>query len=105
MIVRKHFVGRRASGGFSMIELLTVVTIIIAMTAIALPQLISARRLMRSAGMSREILTQLRYARQEAMSQRQAMTFQYDDSTKQIKIIDHQSSDKTAILTDTNYPN
>jgi len=39
------------------------------------------------------------------MSQRQAMTFQYDDSTKQIKIIDHQSSDKTAILTDTNYPN
>lgn len=113
MRVRKHFDGRQPDGGFSMVELLTVVTIILAMAAIALPQLISARRLVRSAGMSREILTQLRVARQEAMSQMRAMTFQYDDSTKQIKIIEHAapaagtalSTYRTTILSDASYPN
>lgn len=87
-----------------MIEMLTVVAIVLVVSAIGIPQLVTSRRLIRAAGLSREMMTQLRFARQEAMSQRQAVTFSYDNSTKQIKIIDHQTSDK-AILSDAAYPN
>lgn len=84
--------------------MLFVVAIATIVGAVAIPQLVASRRMIRAAGLSREIASQLRVARQEAMSQRQAMTFQYDDSTKQINIIDHQTASKT-ILTDVNYPN
>lgn len=115
--VRK--VGRRSNRsirGVSLIELLVVAAITVIISAIALPQLISQRRLTRSVAVTREILTQLRYARQAAMSQkgatggptdplrRVAYTFQYDDSTKQIKIIGPIPSG-TPGLTDGAYPN
>jgi prepilin-type N-terminal cleavage/methylation domain-containing protein len=103
MRVRKSFSGRRSEGGFSLIELLCVVAVILVVSAIGIPQLVSSRRLIRAAGVSREIMTQLRFARQEAMSQRQAVTLSYNDSTKQISIIDHQTSSKT-LLTDAAYP-
>jgi Tfp pilus assembly protein PilE len=79
----------RSQAGRSIIETLIVAAIIALLTAAALPQVISARRLMRSAALPREVATQLRYARQQAMSQRQAVTFQYDNSTKTVKIFDH----------------
>lgn len=72
-----------------MIEALIVVAIIALLTAIAVPQMISARRLMRSASLPREVAAQLRYTRQQAMSQAQAFTFQYDNSNKTVKIFDH----------------
>ena len=75
--------------GRSILETLIVVTIAAILTSVALPQMMSARRLMRSATLPREVATQLRFTRQQAMSQRQAFTFQYDDSTKQITIFDH----------------
>lgn len=75
--------------GRSMIEVLIVVAIIALLTSIAVPQMISARRLTRSASLPREVATQLRYARQQAMSQAQAFTFQYDNSNKTVKIFDH----------------
>ena len=97
--------------GVSLVEILIVVAIAGILTAIAVPQMISQRRLMRSSGITREIMTQLRYARQAAMSQRQAVTFQYDDATKAIKIIDHNNVDTTTnpnsgldVLTLTGYP-
>ncbi len=49
-------------------------------------------------------MTQLRYARQQAMSQRQSFTFQYDNTAKQITIIDNNASGAT-VLNDSNYPN
>src|SRR6185436_1073657 len=70
--------------GHSLVELLMVVALIGVVTSIALPQLLAQRRLTRSIGITREILTQLRETRQLAMSQRQAFTFQYDNATKQI---------------------
>ena len=79
----------RSNRGTSAVEVLAVVAIATILTAVAVPQVISARRLIRSASLPREIASQLRYARQQAMSQRQAFTFVYDDSTKQISIIDH----------------
>ena len=62
-------------------ELLIVMGIAVILLVIALPMMTSQRRLMRF-NEPPEFLTQLRYARQLAMSERQAITFQYDDSTK-----------------------
>ncbi len=103
-----------SSSGHSVIETMVVVTIAAILGSVAVPQMISARRLMRSAALPREVVTQLRFAKQQAMSQRQAFTFQYDDSTKQISIIDHNNNGNpasscnvagTAILADSLYPN
>jgi prepilin-type N-terminal cleavage/methylation domain-containing protein len=94
--------------GFSLVDLMIVVALLGVLAALAIPQLVSTRRMIRSAAITREILTQLRYARQQAMTQRQVFTFQYDDSTKQILIIDHNSDPNTSgtmVLADPSYPN
>ena len=91
--------------GYSLIEMLIVIALIGAVTSFALPQLIAGRRLSRSVGITREILTQLRLTRQLAMSQRQAFTFQYNNATKQISIIDHNSNPGGPMLSDPSYPN
>jgi len=100
--------------GRSIIETLIVVTIAAILTSVALPQMMSARRLMRSATLPREIASQLRFTRQQAMSQRQAFTFQYDDSTKQITIFNHNNVGNSttscnmsgaAVLAASGYPN
>jgi hypothetical protein len=52
-------------------------------------------------------MTRLRETRQYAMSQRQAFTFQYDDTLKQIKIIDHNTSiiNTPTLFSDPSFPN
>jgi type II secretory pathway pseudopilin PulG len=106
----------RSRGGFSLLEALIVVTIGLLLTAIAVPQMLTQRRLLRSTAVNREISAQLRFARQLAMSQRQSVTFQYDDAAakKQITIINHNNNlsltpscnlSKTAILVASGFPN
>jgi prepilin-type N-terminal cleavage/methylation domain-containing protein len=104
----------RSSHGFSLVELLVVIAILAILTSLAIPGMIGQRRLLRSAALTREIMTQLRYSRQLAMSQRQSITFQYDDATKQITIINHNNIEsatpacnvsRTAILVAAGYPN
>jgi type II secretory pathway pseudopilin PulG len=94
--------------------MMIVLTIISLLSALAIPAMISQRRLLRSVAVTREISTQLRYSRQLAMSQRQSITFQYDDATKQIKIINQNNSQslipacnlsRTAILVAPGFPN
>lgn len=81
----------QSTGGFSLLELLMVLTIAAILTAVAIPQMVAQRRLTRSTAVTRQIATQIRYARQLSMSQRDAITFQYDDANKRIRIIDHQN--------------
>jgi prepilin-type N-terminal cleavage/methylation domain-containing protein len=99
------FEAPRSFRGYSMIETLIVMALIGVLTALAVPQLISERRLTRSVGVTREILTQMRLARQLAMSQRQAFTLQYNNTTKQISIIDHNSNLGAGLFVDPAYPN
>jgi Tfp pilus assembly protein FimT len=106
--------GWRSQSGRSIVETIMVAAIAALLGAAALPQVINARRLLRSVSLPREVATQLRYTRQQAMSQRQAFTFQYDDSTKTIKIFDHNNTDNATsacnitgvqVLSASGYPN
>jgi prepilin-type N-terminal cleavage/methylation domain-containing protein len=99
---RKH--RSRSARGFTLVELLLVVGIGAIIMAIALPQLAASRRLQRLSAIPKLLTSQMRLARQLAMSQRRAVTFQYDDQAKQTKIIAH-ASYGTAVLTDPSYPN
>lgn len=84
----------RSSRGFTLIESLIVLVIMGIITAVAIPAMVAQRRLLRSTAVMREIMTQLRYARQLAMSERQSITFNYDDATKLITIINHHNNHK-----------
>lgn len=104
----------RSESGRSMAETLIVVAIAALLTAVAIPQLINARRLMRFNAMPRELAAQMRFARQQAMSQRQAVTFQYDNSTKTVRILDHNNTNNSntscnmsgqLVLSMSGYPN
>lgn len=97
MIHKKSRRNPKPNKGFSLIELLIVVTIGLALSAIALPQMVAQRRLTRSVAITREMMTQMRHARQLAMSERKAFTFVYDNAAKTITIIDHNN-----VVTDPN---
>jgi prepilin-type N-terminal cleavage/methylation domain-containing protein len=83
---RNQYPGRKASG-FSLLEMMIVLTVAGILSAIAIPQMIASRRLTRSVAVTREIGTQLRLARQLAMSTRKAYTFVYDDVAKDLRVI------------------
>jgi prepilin-type N-terminal cleavage/methylation domain-containing protein len=101
----RTFAAARRSSGHSLIEMLIVVALIGVLISLALPQLIAERRMSRTVAVNRDILTQLRHARQLAMSQRQAITFQYDNVSRLISIIDHNSNPGPVLLIDPSYPN
>ncbi len=76
----------KGQNGFSLPELIIVVLIIAIISVLALPQIIASRRLFRFAGMQREVVSLVREARQEAMSQRKPITFVYIDGKKEVRI-------------------
>jgi prepilin-type N-terminal cleavage/methylation domain-containing protein len=104
---RRH----RSARGFSINELMITTAIIVILSAISLPQLVGSRRILRSASITHELISELRNARQLATSRRRAITFQYDDATKQVNIIDHGTDAQgigvsgKGVLSDPNYPN
>ncbi len=70
--------------GFSLPELLVVLLVAAIILVLALPQILSSRRLFRFSGLQRQVATSLREARQEAMSQRKPITLRYDNANKRI---------------------
>lgn len=72
--------------GFSMPELVIVLLVLTILVTLALPQIISSRRLFRFSAMQRQIASSLTDARQEAMGQRTPVTFRYDNSTKELRL-------------------
>lgn len=70
--------------GFSLPEIIVVLLVIAILVVLALPQIISSRRLFRFSAMQRQVASSLVDARQEAMSQRTPITFRYNDRDKQI---------------------
>ncbi len=91
--------------GFSLPELLVVVLILAILAVLALPQINASRRVFRFSGMQRQLVSTLVEARQEAMSQRTPVTFQYNNKTKQTIIYggafgaEGDAKNKTAELT------
>lgn len=82
----KALKNRNNQHGFGLLELLIVLLIVAIIVVLALPQVITSRRLFRFSGMQRQMTTTLREARQEAMSQRKPITFRYDNAAKKIII-------------------
>ena len=76
----------RNEKGFSLPELIVVLLIAGIILVLALPQIISSRRLMKFSSIQRQVASTLTETRQEAMSQRRAVTFRYDDAIKRITI-------------------
>lgn len=91
------------SRGVSLIELLIVLAVVVIVVAVSLPPLISSRRLIRSAAIPRQILSEMRAARQQAITQRRAITVQYDDQNKRLVVINHRASG-AALLVAAGYP-
>ncbi len=72
--------------GFSLPELIIVLLILSILVVLALPQVISSRRLFRFTALQRQVASTLVDARQEAMTQRTPITFRYDNQNKNIII-------------------
>ncbi len=72
--------------GFSLPELVIVLLVLAILVTLALPQVISSRRLFRFSALQRQVASSLRDARQDAMGQRTPVTFQYINGTKEVRI-------------------
>ena len=77
---------RKDEKGFSLPELIIVLLIISILVVLALPQVISSRRLFRFTALQRQVSSTLVDVRQEAMTQRTPLTFRYDNKNKNILI-------------------
>ncbi len=75
---------KNKQNGFSLVELLIVVLVVSIIAVLALPQIMSSRRLFRFAGVQKQVVNVLREARQHALSQRKPITFRYDNANKRI---------------------
>ena len=73
------------SRGVTAFEMIIVLVIIGLLAAFAIPQLISARRLMKFSGIQQQLVASLRDARQLAMSERRKVTLRYDDNSKLLR--------------------
>ena len=76
----------RCQKGMSITELIVVLLVVAIIVVAALPQIISSRRLFRFSSIQREMTTYVREARQTAISEREQVTFRYDNSVKKITI-------------------
>lgn len=76
----------RKQKGFGLPELLIIIFVISIIGVLALPRIMSSRRLSQFAEMQKQIVLSLNDARQEAITQRTPITFRYDNLNKIIVI-------------------
>lgn len=77
---------KKTQSGFSIAEVLIVLFVIAIVVMLALPQINSSRRLFRFSGVQRQVINALREARQHAISQRQQITFKYENAEKRLRL-------------------
>lgn len=91
-MTRIHKIEKNLSGamkrqsGFSLIEMFIVLLVIAIIVVLALPQFMSSRRLLKFSGVQKLMVTSLREARQDAMTQRNYITVKYDDTNKRLVV-------------------
>ncbi len=73
----------------SLTQLLIAIAVMMILSAMALPQLLASRRLLRSAAIPRDLMTQLRLTRQQAMTQHMVFSLRYDTTSQQVTVINH----------------
>lgn len=73
----------------SLTQLLIAIAVMMILSAMALPQLLASRRLLRSAAIPRDLVTQLRLTRQQAMTQHMVYSLRYDTTSQQVTVINH----------------
>lgn len=78
------FLIKTGQQGFSLPEVVVVLLVIAILVVLALPQIVSSRRMFRFSAMQRQVASSLVDARQEAMSQRTPITFRYNNRDKQV---------------------
>lgn len=86
MFFKETLSKRGRQNGFSLPELAIVLLIVAIITVLVLPQLITSRRLFHFSGVQRQIVSALREARQEALSQRTPITFRFNNTNKIISL-------------------
>lgn len=77
---------RKSIAGHSFTELVMVLLIMAVLAVIALPSLLSSRRLFSYYATKQNVVSFLREARQKAMSEQVVITFRYDDYSQSIKL-------------------
>ncbi len=80
---------RRSERGAGLLDIVVALALASVIAGVSIPQVIATRRLIRAGGLTQELVGGLRDARQMAISRRRAITFQYDDAAKQVRLIDH----------------
>jgi prepilin-type N-terminal cleavage/methylation domain-containing protein len=82
MKINKLYTGQSSDKGFSLLEVAVVMGVMSIIAAFALPQLAATRRAVRWEGITKEFVTQLRFARQQAISQKVNYVFEYNHNER-----------------------
>lgn len=102
---------RRSERGAGLLDIVLALGLASVIAGVSIQQVVATRRLIRAGGLTQELVGGLRDARQMAISRRRAITFQYDDAAKQVKLIDHgvnaqgYGNSGTAVTASGSYPN
>lgn len=88
----------KGSSGFSMIELLIVVAIIVVMGAVSLPYVYSYRNLYKSEEQAFRIMDLMREASQRALNQRRTVRVEIDTTANALHIIDDNGDDPHTLV-------